>query len=107
MTFKEFWTKVKDNIWAVLVAIGGIILAILGIRKGKANKQSEKDKKLADDIGKEKENVKEEIKQIENTVSNAEKVIEEAKEEVKKSEDVSKDVKSQIQKNESILEKYK
>ena len=40
MTFKEFWAKAKDVILGILAAIGAVLLAILGVRKHKANKQS-------------------------------------------------------------------
>lgn len=107
MTFKEFWNKVKDKIWMVLVAIAGVVLTILGIRKGKANKQSEKDKELADDIAKEKTDVKEEIKKIDETVSEAKKVVEEAEQKKEESQTVVEKIDEQVKKNESILEKYK
>lgn len=107
MTFKEFWVKVKDVLAWILIGIGTAILAILGIRKGKANKQTKKNEEAINDIEDEKKDIKKEIEDINNTVSEAEKVIEKAKEETKKSESVSEDIKSQVEKNESILEKYK
>ena len=107
MTFKEFWAKAKDVILAILAAIGGFILLILGIRKGKANKQIKKNEEVISDIEKEKESIKEEIKDIDSTVSEAKKVVEKAEDSKHESQKTADKIDSQIDKNKSILEKYK
>ena len=55
MSLNELITTIKDNTWLIVIAVIAIILLIIGIRKYRANKQVEKNNKLADEIKKEKE----------------------------------------------------
>lgn len=107
MTIKEIWTKIKGCIGWVIAGIGAVIFAILGIRKGKADKQVKENEKVVETIETKKEEVKEETKKVEQVIDEAEKVVKKTSKTKKKVDSASSDIKKQVKENEAVLEKYK